>query len=206
MNTITRPHYTSATLAAGRTWRGDANWLFTEKKDGVFAVREMFGAVFVGEQMRGGEFFAFDVVDIDGQDLRKRPLRERWQALQAFRSCGVQIVPAGIGGEFLEHVLANGGEGIVAADLEAAYGLYGARVKCKRVETFDCRIVAMGGSKRSVRVELDGQDCGWVPVFNHFDSLRHGMIVEIAAQCRHASGKLREARFVRVRTDKSPTS
>lgn len=46
------------------------------------------------------------------------------------------------------------------------------------------------------------QDCGWCPCRAAFDRIRLGDVVEVAAFGRHASGKFREARLLKIRTDK----
>lgn len=81
-------------MADGLRWNGGGGYLYTEKKDGVFAVRQMLGAIFVGEAMRDGSFWAFDVVRIGGDDIARLPLREHWSALLPFAEDGLQIVPA----------------------------------------------------------------------------------------------------------------
>ena len=58
-------------------------------------MREKLGAMFIGEAMRDGSFYAFDLVNIGGENITRRPLRERWAALQAFKRRGVAIVPSG---------------------------------------------------------------------------------------------------------------
>jgi hypothetical protein len=203
---VERPSYLSIPLAVGLEWTGGGGFLYTEKKDGVFAVREMFSATIFGEQMRDGSFWAWDVLRIGGDDLRNATTRVRWAALREFESRGLQIVPAGNGGEFLEAVLKRGGEGVVAAHLDA--GFYESRWRCKRSETHDCIVLQIHSFKQSIRLgqlSADGQmiDRGWCPALGGLcDRLRIGDVVEITGQSIHVSGKFREPRCKRIRCNK----
>ena len=152
--------------------------------------------------MRDGRFYAYDLVDVAGQDARPWPWIERRAALLDMAAQfppGLMLAPEGSGAEFLEAVLRDSGEGIVAKQWGSPY--YGATwIKVKRQETFDCVVTELRGS---IRLALDGEDCGWCPARAAFHSIRLGAVVEVAAFGRHASGKFREVRFVRVRPDKT---
>jgi ATP-dependent DNA ligase len=231
------PQFQSAPLAAGLWWRADAGWRYEEKKDGVGAlltseklllrnsVRKLpwtlppilQNCTLAGELV-GSDFYAFDVLVVDGQDIRHAPLRRRLPELAdliAGAECPwLQPVASGPGGEFLQQVLARGGEGIVAKDLEAPYGR--GCVKCKRIETHDCVVMEIHPVKQSIRLgQLDGgqmTDCGWCAVLGgaglaweksrRVDRLKPGQVVEIECLARHPSGKFREPRFLRGRPDK----
>jgi ATP-dependent DNA ligase len=108
--------------------------------------------------------------------------------------------PGQSGGEYLAAVLRDGGEGCVAKQLSAPYG-YGWH-KAKRWETFDCTVAEQDAARGSIRLALADEDCGWMPCRAAFDRIRLGDVVEVAAAGRHVSGKFREARFVKIRTDK----
>ena len=125
------------------------------------------GCVFDGE-LCAGTYWAFDLVMADGQDLRRRPLRERRTWLAGLRPLFPQWmlpIPEGRGGEFLEAVLAHGGEGIVAKHVESRYGELEAWVKCKD-STEDCIVAELHQVKQSARLEqltaAGVVDCGWV--------------------------------------------
>jgi ATP-dependent DNA ligase len=215
---IPRPNYQSMPLAVGLKWTG-GGYLYTEKKDGVFAIREKSGATIFGEQMRDGSFWAFDVLRIGGDDLQNATTRDRWAALRELESRGLQIVPAGNGGEFLEAVLLRGGEGVVAARLEA--GFYESRFKCKREETHDCIVLEIHPLKESARLgQLDAGgrlvQRGWCAVLGgdgcafwgnrRVDRLKVGDVVEIKCFGITAKDKFREPRFIRPRPDKRAAS
>ena len=199
---MNRPPYHSLPVADAlrADWRG---WHLSQKMDGIFAVHELNGCTVMGEQMKDGSFHPFDIVTAFNQDVRRCSWNERSAALNQIMDVAPvhwHRIPTGHGAEFIEAVLAKGGEGIVAKAFDSPLGAIW--TKCKRLETYDCTIAELNPYKASVRVELEGQNCGWVPVHLHFDALRPGMVIEVRAACRHASGKLREARFIRIRTDK----
>lgn len=201
---ITRPKYESIPLADGLKWRGNGGWEFTEKMDGVWSTLNIGRSIICGEQMRDGRFFAFDLPVFEGQDIRKEKRRDRLDCLKSFRL----LRPAsGIGGEFLESVLTRGGEGVVAARLDGNF--FDTRYKCKRVETFDLLVTEK--ITPCIRLStLAGEDRGWCPAAGWFNVIKPGMIVEIAAYCVTAKGKLREPRLckdefgnIKIRYDKA---
>lgn len=200
---IQRLKYESAPLADGLAWKPDAAWRVEEKMDGVWKVREIGGALVAGEQMRNGDFYAFDMAEFAGQDLRGEPLRFRLQALDELTARNGLLRPAhGRGGDFLAEVLGRGGEGVVAKHLDSTWNQ--AFWKCKRLETFDCAVSDASGPLLSVAIEFEGVPAGRVPVLSLSvrEALLNGDVIEIAAQSRHPSGKFREPRFIRMRPDK----
>jgi hypothetical protein len=62
------------------------------------------------------------------------------------------------------------------------------------------------GWRGSIRLMLDGEECGWCPARRFFDEIAVGDVVEVAALRRNASGKLREPRLLRLRRDKQVQS
>ena len=196
---INRPPYERIPLADGLKWRGNGGWEFTEKMDGVWATLNIGRSIICGEQMRDGRFFAFDLPVLDGQDIHKEKRRDRLDCLNRFKL----LRPAsGIGGEFHESVLARGGEGVVAARWDASF--FELRYKCKRVETFDLLVTEK--ITPCIRLAtLDGEDRGWCRAAGWFNVIKAGLIVEVAAYCVTAKGKLREPRFIRIRTRHRPS-
>ena len=175
---VTRPQFQSVPLTAGLKWPGGAGWRVEEKMDGVWAVRE-FGRSFVcGEAMKDGRFIAFDLPIFEGQDLRREPLRNRLALLADLERGelrGQFLRPAtGTGGEFLEAVLARGGEGVVRKHLDGTWR--DVWEKCKRVETFDLRVVDKDPFRGSLYLAtIEGEPRGKVPCKAKFDSvLRRG--------------------------------
>lgn len=198
--TITRAHYDSIPLKDGLKLSGRGQ-LWMEKKDGVWANKVTAFGIIIGEQMKDGDFWAFDCVQFGDDYLWGEPFQYRFYKLQQFAPLGLKIVPSGFGPEFLEAVLARGGEGVVIADLDAPYGT--GLTKCKRFETHDLIITEKHAYKSSIHLgSAAGEDFGWCPCKAAFDSVRVGDVVEIEAFGRYASGKLREPRFIRLRPDK----
>lgn len=222
-------------LADALNWQASPDLTFEEKKDGRRAELgngelrgrvasyslpgavppALAGCVLDGELV-GNVFWCFDLIEANRQDMRDLPLRERkgrLLALQPHFPAWIQPVPAArpgvAGGDYLRQVLAAGAEGVVAKDLAASYG-NGWR-KAKRLATFDCVVTDTSGGKLSVQIGQYSNarlvDCGRVSIrdLGTLDSLRPGSVIEISAETRHASGKFRSPRFVRVRTDKPPT-
>lgn len=180
-----------------------AGYIADEKKDGRFELLNWQGSVLAGERMRDGFFWAFDVAICQGDDCRRSPLIERREALCSLASTfseRMAIVPRGTGGEFLEAVLARGGEGVVFKHPQGYWGV--GQWKAKRIETFDVRVTEK--LCNAVSVAFENQAAGRVPVMGRaFDSVRVGDVIEISAYCRTTAGKFREPRFVRLRTDKN---
>lgn len=201
--TTERAHYDSIPLSEGLKLSG-AGQLWTEKKDGAWATRSFGINTVIGEQTKDGEFWAFDCVEFLGEDIRKMQWSLRWKILNELyedRRSPFNIVPSGIGAEFLEAVLARGGEGVVIADLDAPYGT--GLTKCKRMATFDLLVTEKHEHKSSIHLgSIAGEDFGWCPCRAAFDQINVGDIVEVEAFGRHSSGKLREPRFIRLRHDK----
>lgn len=197
---IERPEFISVSLAHGLKWKGGGDWIYEEKMDGIWSVCETEQYTLVGEQMADGLFFAFDCLIFHHTDISECALRVRLNCLDILRKHHPALLrPAhGNGAEFLEAVLARGGEGVVAKHLDAPFG--DPWHKCKRVETLD--LVVTEKNLTSIRLADNGQDRGWCKVGAIINQIHTGDIVEIAAYGLTAKGKLRESRFVRVRHDK----
>jgi bifunctional non-homologous end joining protein LigD len=100
-------------------------------------------------------YFVFDLLSLDGKDLRKKPLVERRAALAELLSAKTisnYLVYAdyvvGAGPEFFEHACAMGLEGIMSKRADRPYtsgrGKDWLKIKCKRGEEF-----VIGGYSRS---------------------------------------------------------
>lgn len=193
---MNRPVFLSATVKDGRRWIASRDWVYQEKLDGVWHIEEISNAVLVGELVKG-KFTAFDIVEHLAHDVRRLPLRKR---LAILRSLGVPMVREGNGGEFLEAILAQGGEGIVAKHLDSYFGQPESWIKCKRNETHDLAITAIHPTKQSVQLGARG----WLAILSpaEFHQAAIGRIAEVRCHSIHPSGKFREPVFVRYRKDK----
>jgi ATP-dependent DNA ligase len=104
----------------------------------------------------------------------------------------------GHGAEFIEAVLRDGGEGVVAKPFAAHFGFDW--VKIKRVQTEDCLVTEIHPFKHSVRLSQNGVDRGWCSIGRNKISV--GEVVEIECYGITANDKFREPRFARSRPDK----
>lgn len=185
---IKKPVFRQIPLSEGLAMR--APLVYHEKMDGKWAVQQIGKALCAGELMRDGTFWAFDLLALDGSDCRQRPLTERLHWLQGVN---VPIVASGHGGEFLEAILARGGEGVVIKAPDSPFGVEW--IKCKRETNYHLIVAEKNIAKSQIRlIDNEGVDCGWVPWLTGFDQIQIGQTVEVLAYGRHASGKLREAR------------
>lgn len=201
MNEIIRPKIQPITLAEANSFSG-RDYIAQEKMDGVFALKQWHGNILAGEQMRDGSFYAFDIANCQGDDCRRSPYKDRLAALKhvATRFDSAMRLPAqGVGQEFLEAVLARGGEGVVFKHVDGYWGCW--QVKAKRVETFD--VIVTEKLTQAVSVCFEGNDAGKVPVYGKaFEVVTVGDIIEISAMNRTVNGKFREPKFLRRRLDK----
>ena len=198
---MNRPIYKETSLkdALKFNWRG-CDWHLSEKMDGVWTVRDFDGSRVTGETMSDGRFFAFDILTADNQDVRQCAWFDRRTALiDCAARYGFRLVKQGIGAEFIEAVLRDGGEGIVAKSFNAPFGVDWFRVK--RSETFDCRIEAK--LRGAVLLSLNGEPAGKCPLRGaNFEAAQVGDIIEVRAYRRNVSGAFREPVFLRFRADK----
>ena len=235
MNAATFPAPQPVALADAMRWQASPDWLYELKADGkraLLAAGQLRGRAMryplPGEvpaalagckldgELVGKTYFAFDLLEAEGRDLRRCPLRERQAALLALEPLfpvWLRPIPTArpgqSGGAYLAAVLRAGGEGCVAKHMAAPYGCQW--FKAKRLETFDVVVIGPATFARSVSIGQysDGSlvDCGKVSVFSlgTLEGLRPGDVLEIAAECRSTKGKFRSPRFLKVRTDKPST-
>ena len=192
---VQHPTKVCVPLAIGLAWGNDGA-LYAEKLDGRFTVRNVPRGVLVGETVHG-VFTAFDCVELDGQDLRRRGYGERYAAAREL--CDVFaffIVPIfANGGELLRTVLKRGGEGIVRKDPQSTY--YDAMTACKRLETWRCRVTGFKSGTQTVQIaDADsGESRGAVALRGgKVDRVQIGSIVKIEGLGLHASGLIRDPR------------
>src|ERR1039458_9354966 len=87
---IYKPTIEVVPLAAGVRWRGGGDYHYAEKMDGKFSLEESAGCIVAGEKMPDGRFFAFNVARAFGEDVTRRPFRERQALLDAWTAIGLQ--------------------------------------------------------------------------------------------------------------------
>ena len=194
---IKRPTYCVLPMADGLALADNPNMRVEEKMDGEWHQREVNGSVIIGELMRDGRFYAFDLLFHAGRDLRLDPLYTRLWALESIhgllRPKAAQNESCG---EFLRSVLDNGGEGVVIKPL---CGLWGDPwTKCKRMITERVIVAEINcAGKASVRIAaVTGEDRGWLPLRGEkFDRVRVGSVLKVEAYGYTEKGLLREARL-----------
>lgn len=193
---VLKPAFESVPLAVGLAWRGGGAWRFEEKMDGEYSVRKIDSARLVGEQMRSGGFYTFDIIEFSGQDLRGLPLGERLMVLDEViaHQSSLRRPATGSGGEFLETILARGGEGIVAKRLDQPFGAL--QFKCKRLQTFFCSVTGFVHGKNSVSIAEPGSDRGHVALFGgKIDRVRIGSVLKVEGFGLTPAGRIREPRL-----------
>jgi hypothetical protein len=197
------------------------------KSGGSFTPRDlkMLGRIGDASLPGGKSCFdaAFDLLALGGVDMRERPLRERWAQLCALSACfggtdgaigtsrpTIILAEMGNGGEVLEAVLADGGEGVVAKAWDAPWGA--PMWACKRLQTFYCVVTGFNGGTQSVKIgilhdyapsgkigpDIHVSDCGSVPLLGgKCDRVRVGSIIKVEGFGLTAGGKIREPRVCR---------
>ena len=208
-------------------WPYAGEWLAQEKIDGERALLEWgnlrgrklnhnlpgdlpeaFRSAVLDGELVGGVFHVFDVVCWGGQEMSRQPLESRLALLDSIAPqfpAWMKPVESSVDlAGFYAEVVARGGEGVVAKKLSAGWGKQW--VKVKHTLTHDLVVESLDASKRSAACYQirNGErlDVGRVFLGRAFESVRVGDVIEVVAMSRHASGKLREARFVRSRPDK----
>jgi bifunctional non-homologous end joining protein LigD len=92
-------------------------------------------------------YIAFDVLELDGRDLRPKPLKERRRVLERLVHNHAMVYPArrldSDGFKAWEEAMARGYEGIVAKDNESAY-VAGRTLKWLKVKQRDYRVTERG--------------------------------------------------------------
>lgn len=126
-----------------------------------------------GEDMQGTHMMVFDLLEIDGKDLRAQPYRQRVQALEALLASSPAAAPAlrvvGTARDarakqaLMDDVLAAKGEGVVFKRLNARYEANrpnsgGPQIKVKFVEQATVRVAKVSTGKRSVEIEMREAD------------------------------------------------
>lgn len=203
---IQKPRKVFVPLAEGLRWCSDGKFLFLEKYDGrwVEGGLPFNGNLLLAERMTGTHgvwYAAHTVANIAGQNVLGESTRTRWRELQRIardfeQPAGpdIRLAASGAGGEFLQAVLAQGGEGVCAFDLDAPWGQMWA---CKRLESFHCEVTGFCGGSQTVAISrvTAGQPCGHVALRGgKVDQVRIGSIIKVEGQGLTADGQIREPR------------
>lgn len=171
-----------------------------------------------GEQV-GERLYAFDVLELNGVDLRALPYSERIHRLKnalPFSANGpVRVVKTAYTTEekraLLAEVKARSGEGIVFKKLDAPYvsgrpAKGGDQVKFQFRATATCRVELVNQSKRSVLLSLYDERAMFRPVGRvtipvNYNMPREGYIVEVQYLYAYRGGSLYQPVYLGERSD-----
>lgn len=208
---------TLATLPAGTVLDGEV----TAVRDGVFD----FHALASPPRARAVAgvavaYAAFDLLARRGEDVRARPLSDRWAALLVLlKGAPPELQPVLSTPDrsealwWMEALAPVGVEGIVAKDLGAPYraGVGRGWVKYRHADTVDADLVGFAGPRErptALRVRLaDGREAVTVNVEQRrlrqaMDAVAEaGGIVRVEVRISGAGGRHERVEFVRVRQD-----
>lgn len=155
----------------------------------------------------GERLHVFDLLALDGEDLRSRPYRERLARLSALvggGSSALEVVATAYCAQtkraLFENVKARGGEGVVFKEVEAAHqsgrpNSGGVALKFKLVESATAVVIGQHPSKRSISLALLDDQGREVPVGNvtvppNQDIPAVGSVVEVRYLYAYRSGSL----------------
>jgi hypothetical protein len=186
-------------LLIGEWMRPKSGGLFTAQDKELFNRRGPSG---LPPETQSKEFFvAHSVAAMDGQNLLREPAKVRWKLLNSISSvlCASAsprciIAESGSGGEFVEAVIAAGGEGVCAVNAESPWG---EMFVVKPRQEFKLEICGKDPWTSGVflRDPVSGEARGKCPARSRFESLRIGQMVEVSALGLTGKGLLREARL-----------
>ena len=198
---IFKPTIESVPLADGLKWRG-GDFLYQEKSDGRHEFAEIGGAIVNAERMADGGLVINDILSVGTLSLSLETTRARWFCLeywwQGFRSAkipNIRLCRVGDGGQFLERLLSEGGEGVIAKPLDSAFGV--GWLKCKRSMVYFCEVIDLDPMRGSaILADRDsGEPRGKLALRGgKFELVRVGSILKVEAYGLTAKGLLREAR------------
>ncbi len=222
---------------------GDEYWCLQEKHDGRRLLIRKAGADVVAANRNGmaasapesvaaelkampHEFVAdgecvgeiwhvFDMLELDGEDLRQRPYRERLRAVERVFGAGVhaRAVATATGrakAAALAGLETRGREGAVFKNMDAAWNAGrpntgGSALKLKFWNTCSCVVAKANAGRRSVALELDGTGVGSVTVPPNTAMPEPGAVVEVRyLYVQGPRGSLYQPVYMGARDDIAP--
>ncbi len=157
-----------------------------------------------------GEFVAFDLLSLEGVDLRKEPQIDRFHKLETV-SCSIKIrlvrsaASTWYKEELIHLVKSKKGEGVVfkrKSDPYPSDRSYGIKYKFYKSESFV--VTARNISACTIELQRDGINRGSVSyLFSDKEWPKEGDIVEVRFSAIFKSGKLRSAKYLSIRKDLS---
>lgn len=185
---------------------------------------EILQLIIDGEAI-GDDFFAFDLLELNGEDFRPQAYLHRYNRLKAILYAGQPTPPVAnlfcsdlIRGQqakrnFFAAAKSTGAEGVVFKLTGATYeagrpNSGGSQRKYKFVTDATCLVSGQNGAKRSVSLQvLDGRggliDIGNCTIPVNFDIPKFGALVEIRYLYAYRNGSLYQPVYQGERTDKT---
>lgn len=170
-----------------------------------------------GEDM-GTTYCPFDLLALNGVDLRDRPFRERIELLEALIVEAVELPRPYLyrSAEQKRHIIAQlrdgGFEGVIFADMDGTVtqgrpSSGGNKLKFKFTESATCRVIDRNGDKRSVAIELLNAEKGlWIAVGSctippNYPIPAKGEKIEVGYLYAYRNGALFQPTYKGVRRD-----
>jgi hypothetical protein len=184
-------------LAEALKWRGDGDFFFEEKIDGVFFKYQVDDFEFASE-VKGLDIFIFHLLSEKNCNARSLTLRENKKLLKEILKFYPKLTQPryGSGAEFLEYIISHGGEGVVAKPWDTGYNE--GWLKAKRMQNFLCRVISAPDQFKAVAIAdaQTGESRGHVPVPNgKADKIRIGSVLKVNGMCLTKKGLIREPRL-----------
>jgi len=195
----------------------------TNKKGQVIGYPELLKDSFrtdllIDTEAIGDSFYAFDILEANGEDLRNMGYVKRYKVLEAyaktFKPGVINVVPLAVGVKnkraLYNKLKEEGREGIVFKRLEAPYTsgkAHGDMWKCKFLSDVSCRVCAGRIGKRSVGLELLDESGKWVSVGNvtigspKISLPEVGQVIDVTYLYANKGGSLFQPVFKAVRDD-----
>ena len=170
-----------------------------------------------GEALRDGKYSAFDLMELDGRDLRYLPLEERHAllSLAVKNTTNVRVSPLYVGTaaktEAFQRIKDANGEGVVFCKLSAPYkegrpSSGGDVVKHVFFATSTFIVEKVAKGKRSVHLSLFNEkgekvDLGKVTIPSNYDIPPVGAMVDVRYLYAYRNGALHISTYLGVRDD-----
>ena len=189
---IAKPTKIICPIADVLRWKA-SEFRLEEKLDGKFSTKLIGGLLVAGEQMRSGDFIAFDCLQVNSQDIKNEPLRVRLQQLNSLPD--ILRPSTGHGVEFAEAILSKGGEGIVAKRWEAPFDA--SMYAIKRTIELRCLVTEILPFQAvKIADEQSGDERGKVKIAAFkISKIRVGSIIKVVGMNLTDRGMVREPRL-----------
>lgn len=183
-------------------------------------IQRITGRTVIDGEDLGSTYAAFDLLELNGRDLRDQPFCERYRLLAQLCEgveANITVLPVYIGPEAKRHLLSRvietGGEGIVLKRASAPYepgrpnsGGDQRKWKLYSEATLEVGASAREGKRSVVLLAADGErrvEVGNVTIPANADVPAEGSFVEVRYLYRYSGGSLFQPAFKSARPDKT---